>query len=145
VISLTLDGRVDFQTTGIEAIHNKTFWQTRQYSDLQIPNDNNTPNDHPSMIASNSDSINDIENMDRTRQIGDLSVYYYYARTVGPVLCAVFPVGHALLAFAENFPQVWLSKWTTAGGGQLPLYIRLCGVGTGSFTSYHLVHMDRLP
>ncbi|KAJ5209119.1 ABC transporter integral membrane type 1 [Penicillium cf. viridicatum] len=123
VVSLTSDGRVDLQTTGIEAIHNKNFWQARQYSDPQTQDDNNKPNDHSSIMASNSDPINDIENMDRTRQIGDLSVYYYYARTVGPVLCAVFLVGHALLAFAENFPQVWLSKWTTAGGGQLPLYI----------------------
>ncbi|CAI7670419.1 unnamed protein product [Penicillium palitans] len=123
VVSLTSDGRVDLQTTGIEAIHNKNFWQARQYSDPQIQDDNNKPNDHSSIMASNSDPINDIENMDRTRQIGDLSVYYYYALTVGPVLCAVFLVGHALLAFAENFPQVWLSKWTTAGGGQLPLYI----------------------
>lgn len=26
-------------------------------------------------------------------------------------------------AFTENFPQVWLSRWTKAGGGQLPLYL----------------------
>ncbi|KAJ5163601.1 ABC transporter integral membrane type 1 [Penicillium coprophilum] len=123
VVSLTSDGRVDLQTTGIEAIRNQNFWQARKYSDPQIQDDNNKPNDHSSIMASNSDPINDIENMDRTRQIGDLSVYYYYARTVGPVLCALFLVGHALLAFAENFPQVWLSKWTTAGGGQLPLYV----------------------
>lgn len=123
VVSLTSDGRVDFQTTGIEAIHNKSFWQARQYSDPQIQDDHNKPNDHSSIMASNSDPINDVENMDQTRQIGDLSVYYYYARTVGPVLCAVFLVGHALLGFAENFPQVWLSKWTTAGGGQIPLYV----------------------
>ncbi|KAJ5633110.1 ABC transporterintegral membrane type 1 [Penicillium lividum] len=124
VVSLTSDGRLDIQTTGIETFHNKDFWQARQYSDSQSQDDNNNNlNDQSSIIASNSDPINDIEDMDRTRQIGDLSVYYYYARTVGPVLCAVFLVGHALLAFAENFPQVWLSKWTAAGGGQLPLYV----------------------
>lgn len=44
-------------------------------------------------MASNSDPISNIENMDRTQQIGDLSIYYYYARTVGPVLSAVFLVG----------------------------------------------------
>jgi hypothetical protein len=75
VVSLTSDGRVDLQTTGIEAIHNKDFWQARQYSDPQIQDDNNKPSDHSSIMASNSDPINDIENMDRTRQIGDLSVY----------------------------------------------------------------------
>ncbi|KAJ5869650.1 hypothetical protein N7455_004591 [Penicillium solitum] len=70
----------------------------------------------------------DIENMDRTRQIGDLSIYYYYVRTVGPILSAVFLVGQVFSAFAENFPQVWLSKWSTAGCGQLPLYLSVYAV-----------------
>lgn len=54
-----------------------------------IPLDDN----HSKTMASNSDPISNIENMDRTQQIGDLSIYYYYARTVGPVLSAVFLVG----------------------------------------------------
>lgn len=70
----------------------------------------------------------DIENMDRTRQIGDLSIYYYYVRTVGLILSAVFLVGQVFSAFAENFPQVWLSKWSTAGCGQLPLYLSVYAV-----------------
>ncbi|KAK6826667.1 hypothetical protein RU639_004770 [Aspergillus parasiticus] len=72
---------------------------------------------------SSDDPVNEVEEEDRTRQIGDLSVYYYYARIVGPFLCTVFLLAHAFLAFAENFPRVWLSKWTEAGGGQLPLYL----------------------
>ncbi|CAG8909081.1 unnamed protein product [Penicillium egyptiacum] len=129
VVSLVSDGRVDLQTIGSEAILNTNFWQDRQYSDAQMQDDlNDKPNAHSNKMASNSDPIREIENMDRTRQIGDLSVYYYYARTVGPVLCAVFLVGHVLLAFAESFPQVWLSRWTTAGGGQLPLYLSVYAV-----------------
>ncbi|KAJ5435683.1 ABC transporter integral membrane type 1 [Penicillium cf. griseofulvum] len=129
VISLTSDGRVDLQTTGSEAMLSTNFWQTRQYSDLQMQDDiDDKPNDHSNTIASNSDPIGEIENMDRTRQTGDLSVYYYYAQTVGTVVCAVFLVEHAFLAFAESFPQVWLSKWTTAGGGQLPLYLSVYAI-----------------
>ncbi|KAJ5992424.1 ABC transporter integral membrane type 1 [Penicillium sp. IBT 35674x] len=124
VVSLSPDGRVELQTTGSDTIRNSNIWQARQYSDPQIQDNlNDRSNEHTSTRASNSDSVSDTESMDRTRQIGDLSVYYYYARTVGPGLCAVFLTGHVLLAFAENFPQVWLSDWTAAGGGQLPLYI----------------------
>ncbi|OQE10326.1 hypothetical protein PENVUL_c004G03056 [Penicillium vulpinum] len=123
VVSLTSDGRVELQTTGSEAVRNTNFWQARQHSDARILDDlNDEPNDHSNTMTSDSDPISD-ENMDRARQIGDLSVYHYYARTFGPVLCAVFIIGHVLLAFAENFPQVWLSRWTTVGGGQLPLYL----------------------
>jgi ABC-type multidrug transport system fused ATPase/permease subunit len=129
VVSLTSDGRVDLQTTGSEAVLNTNFWQARQYSDAQIQDDlNDKPNDHSTTMTSDSDPISEIENMDRTRQIGDLSVYYYYARTVGSVLCVVFLVGHVLLAFSESFPQVWLSRWTTAGGGQLHLYLSVYAV-----------------
>ncbi|KAJ5660981.1 ABC transporter integral membrane type 1 [Penicillium longicatenatum] len=124
IVSLTSDGRVDLQTTGIEGIRNKKFWQARQPSDPHFQNDlNEKLNEHSDITDSSPDPISDIEDMDRTRQIGDFSVYSYYARTVGPVLCVVFLVGHSLLAFGENFPQVWLSRWTTAGGGHLPLYV----------------------
>ncbi|KAJ9485611.1 hypothetical protein VN97_g7741 [Penicillium thymicola] len=128
VVSLTSDGRVDLQTTGSEAISNTNLWKARHYSDAQIQDGLNGNSDHPKTIASNSDPIGDIENMDRTRQIGDLSIYYYYAQTVGPVLCAVFLVGQVSSAFAENFPQVWLSRWTAAGGGQLSLYLSVYAV-----------------
>lgn len=129
MVSLTSDGRVDLQTTGSEAISNTNLWKTRQYSDAQIQDGlNGNSGDHSKTMASSSDPISDIENMDRTRQIGDLSIYYYYAQKVGPVLCAVFLAGHVFSAFTENFPQVWLSKWTTAGGGQLPLYLSVYAV-----------------
>ncbi|KAJ5684651.1 ABC transporter integral membrane type 1 [Penicillium maclennaniae] len=127
VVSLTSEGRVDLETTGTEAIRNKGFWLARKYSSPQTQDDlNDNLDEHlHGAASSNSDPISDIENMDRTRQTGYLSVYYYYAQTVGPILCAVFLAGHAMLAFAENFPQVWLSKWTAAGGGNLPLYVSI--------------------
>ncbi|KAJ5401745.1 ABC transporter integral membrane type 1 [Penicillium crustosum] len=124
VVSLTSGGRFNPQTTGSEAINNTNLWKPRHHSDAQIRDGlNGNSDDHSKTTSSNSNPISDSENMDRTRQIGDLSIYYYYARTVGPVLCAVFFVGQVFSAFAENFPQVWLSKWTTAGGEQLPLYL----------------------
>ena len=61
--------------------------------------------------------------MDLTRRTGDLAVYSYYARTIGLPLLVTFFVAQATAAFVENFPQVWLNWWTSAGGGQLPLYL----------------------
>ncbi|KAI9044363.1 P-loop containing nucleoside triphosphate hydrolase protein [Aspergillus affinis] len=72
--------------------------------------------------ATAHEPIHDIEDLDRTRQIGEFSVYLYYARAMGPLLCVLFLVAHAFLAFAESFPRVWLSWWTQANSNQLPIY-----------------------
>lgn len=59
--------------------------------------------------------------METTRRTGDLSVYWYYFRTVRPLIFVTFVAVHALGAFTDNFPQVWLNWWTADGGRGLLL------------------------
>ncbi|KAE8391677.1 P-loop containing nucleoside triphosphate hydrolase protein [Aspergillus alliaceus] len=121
IISLNSHGQIEFQATGGDTIQYANLIRGREVTVAGEGGLNEKTCDETS--RSLSDPVNNMEDQDQTRQIGDLSVYYYYARIVGPVLCTVFLLTHAFLAFAENFPRVWLSKWTEAGGGQLPLYL----------------------
>ncbi|KAB8278602.1 P-loop containing nucleoside triphosphate hydrolase protein [Aspergillus minisclerotigenes] len=121
VISLSADGQVELQTTGRDVILYAAIPRGREDTDAGEGGLNEKTWDKTANLS--DDPVNEVKDEDRTRQIGDLSVYYYYARVVGPFLCTVFLLAHAFLAFAENFPRVWLSKWTEAGGGQLPLYL----------------------
>ncbi|XHG07806.1 hypothetical protein AWENTII_010938 [Aspergillus wentii] len=125
VISLGTDGRVQLEKRTGDDIGYAGFFQDTQSSGKGEQDD---PNDEVQDQATTSPAcapnlINDIEDLDRSRQMGDLSVYSYYAQTAGPVIITSFLVAHAVLAFAENFPQVWLSMWTKAGGRHLPLYL----------------------
>ena len=121
VISLSADGQVELQTTGRDAIPYAAIPHGREDTDAREGGLNEKTWDKAA--DSSDDPVNEVKDEDRARQIGDLSVYYYYARIVGPFLCTMFLLAHAFLAFAENFPRVWLSKWTEAGGGQLSLYL----------------------
>ncbi|KAB8254971.1 P-loop containing nucleoside triphosphate hydrolase protein [Aspergillus pseudonomiae] len=121
VISLSADGQIELQTTGKDAIQYAAIIRENEDTDAGAVDPNEKTWDKAA--SSSNNAVNEVEDDDRTRQIGDLSVYYYYARIVGPSLCTMFLLAHALLAFAENFPRVWLSKWTEAGGSQLPLYL----------------------
>lgn len=121
VISLSADGQVELQTTGRDAILYAAIPRGREDTDAGEGDLNEETWDKAANLS--DDPVNEVKDEDRTRQIGDLSVYYYYARIVDPFLCTVFLLTHAFLAFAENVPRVWLNKWTEAGGGQLPLYL----------------------
>ncbi|OGM40676.1 hypothetical protein ABOM_010583 [Aspergillus bombycis] len=120
-LSLSADGQVELQMTGRDAIQYGAIIRGKEDTDVGEGHLHEKTWDKAA--GSSNDPANEVEDDDRTRQTGDLSVYYYYARIVGPFLCTVFLLAHALLAFAENFPRVWLSRWTEAGGSQLPLYL----------------------
>ncbi|KAE8358078.1 putative multidrug resistance protein [Aspergillus caelatus] len=121
VISLSADGQVELQTMGMDAIQYAAI--IRGIEDTGAEEGGLKEKTCDEAARSSDGPGNEVGNEDRTRQIGDLSVYSYYARIIGPFLCTVFLFAHAFLAFAENFPRVWLSKWTEAGGDQLPLYL----------------------
>lgn len=121
IISLNSHGQVELQATGGDTIQYVNLIRGREDTGAGEGGLNEKTWDKIS--RSSNEPMNNTEDQDQTRQIGDLSVYYYYARIVGPVLCTVFLLAHAFLAFAENFPRVWLSKWTEAGGDQLSLYL----------------------
>ncbi|KAE8415945.1 putative multidrug resistance protein [Aspergillus pseudocaelatus] len=121
VISPSADGQVELQTMGMDAIQYAAI--IRGIEDTGAEEGGLKEKTCDEAARSSDGPGNEVGNEDRTRQIGDLSVYSYYARIIGPFLCSVFLFAHAFLAFAENFPRVWLSKWTEAGGDQLPLYL----------------------
>ncbi|PYH89693.1 putative multidrug resistance protein [Aspergillus ellipticus CBS 707.79] len=120
VVSLGLNGQIELQTTAGDEIGHLILTQSLQSSDQSQKDDLDETN---SFSESTLGPTDDMENLNDARQVGDLSVYLYYARIVGPVLFAAFISCQAFLAFAENFPRVWLSMWTEAGGRQLPLYL----------------------
>lgn len=80
------------------------------------------------------------EMMDLTRRTGDTAVYKYYYKSIGLRNSLLFVVITLAYCFAYNFPrkyphatpdcfeadvlsEVWLQRWTSAGGGELPLYV----------------------
>lgn len=48
------------------------------------------------------------------RRTGDLSVYYYYARSVGVLAVITFVVAMSAYVFCISFPQIWLGWWADA-------------------------------
>jgi ABC-type multidrug transport system fused ATPase/permease subunit len=83
-----------------------------------VPDPNNSQKSNESSQAAKTETI-----MELTRRTGDLKVYSYYIRNARPLLWAGFVVVTASVAFAENFPFVWLNWWTQAGGQKLSLYL----------------------
>jgi ABC-type multidrug transport system fused ATPase/permease subunit len=107
-----------------EGFLNYTTTESNESTDkvvVPIPN-SNQKSDEASQGAK-TDTI-----MELTRRTGDLKVYYYYIRNVMPLLWVGFVVVTALVAFAENFPFVWLNWWTQAGGQKLSLYLPVYAV-----------------
>ena len=81
------------------------------------------PNPDESSIEAETDNM-----MEAARRTGDLKIYKYYVRNVEPVVWIGFVVVTALVAFAVNFPVVWLSWWVQAGGQKLSLYLPVYAV-----------------
>ncbi|KAL8856229.1 MAG: hypothetical protein Q9178_007146 [Gyalolechia marmorata] len=48
------------------------------------------------------------------KRTGDLSIYAYYARSVGWVSVITFIVAISAYVFCVSFPQIWLGWWATA-------------------------------
>ncbi|KAL3422989.1 hypothetical protein PVAG01_04736 [Phlyctema vagabunda] len=64
-------------------------------------------------FESNSSTL--VDAMDeKTRQLGDLSVYWYYFKSVGWWTTSVLLFYQAVNAFTSSFPTVWLKWWADA-------------------------------
>ncbi|KAG4423435.1 hypothetical protein IFR04_003402 [Cadophora malorum] len=103
------------------------------------------PNPNESSIEAETDST-----MEAARRTGDLKVYNYYVRTVEPVIWIGFVAVTALVAFAVNFPVVWLNWWVQAGGQKLslylPVYAALALIATASsMLSIWVMFMNLMP
>ncbi|KAJ3497544.1 hypothetical protein NLG97_g1819 [Lecanicillium saksenae] len=49
---------------------------------------------------------------DRARQMGDVTVYKHYIKTISILPWTIFLVSGCCFGFLANYPRVWLSKWT---------------------------------
>ena len=54
------------------------------------------------------------EEFEANKRTGDLSIYAYYAGSVGWVAVVVFVVSICSYAFCISFPQIWLAWWAEA-------------------------------
>ncbi len=53
-------------------------------------------------------------NLDANRRTGDISIYAYYASSVGWFAVTSFMVAMSAYVFCISFPQIWLGWWSTA-------------------------------
>ncbi|KAK0112722.1 hypothetical protein ONS95_014458 [Cadophora gregata] len=106
--------------------------------------------EYPSNSNEASEVIETDKMMDLTRRTGDLKIYKYYIRNVEPVVWIGFVITTALVAFAENFPVVWLNWWVQAGGKHLSLYLPVYAAlallaTTSSMLSIWVMFMNLMP
>jgi ATP-binding cassette, subfamily C (CFTR/MRP), member 1 len=59
--------------------------------------------------ASTEDTVGD-----KSRQMGDFSVYKYYFAATGRLAMIIFWALEILWAFLETFPSVWLKWWSSS-------------------------------
>ena len=52
--------------------------------------------------------------LEANRRTGDLSVYYYYIKTVGTMAVIIFIIAISSYVFCYSFPQIWLGWWADA-------------------------------
>jgi ABC-type multidrug transport system fused ATPase/permease subunit len=62
-------------------------------------------------------------NEDKTRQIGDFTVYMFYASAVGKWAMIVFLLYQLGWAFFSTFPLVWLNWWSERPGQNDAIYL----------------------
>jgi len=65
----------------------------------------------------------DEQKLDLTRQVGDLTVYRYYAKSVGVGYLFLFLAFCATYAFFSSFSQVWLKWWTNDNGARVAFWL----------------------
>ncbi|KAF2670819.1 putative multidrug resistance protein [Microthyrium microscopicum] len=65
-------------------------------------------------------SIEEVKDLDR--KMGDVAVYSYYLRVIGPRRLAVFVFFASLTAFSNTFSSIWLKWWSDIHGQQAATY-----------------------
>ena len=79
----------------------------------------------------------DASELEANKRTGDLSVYAYYARSVGWFAVLTFVIAICGYVFCYTFPQIWLGWWSNANaknpnsnlGYWLGIYALLCVMG----------------
>ena len=67
----------------------------------------------PTEMTSPERDMEDIQ-LEGNRRTGDLSVYYYYIKTVGTLAVIIFIIAISTYVFCYSFPQIWLGWWADA-------------------------------
>jgi ABC-type bacteriocin/lantibiotic exporter with double-glycine peptidase domain len=79
-----------------------------------------TPKSKPQPPETTTETSPPTPGTDKSRQMGDKSVYKHYIRSMGWYLAALALFFASLFGFFSNFPVVWLSYWTNDVNSEYP-------------------------
>lgn len=75
----------------------------------------NAPQDSVPTLAPTKEAVEDADSeFEANKRTGDLSIYAYYAKSVGWVSVLTFMVAISAYVFCISFPQIWLGWWAAA-------------------------------
>ncbi|KAL8973607.1 MAG: hypothetical protein Q9197_002152 [Variospora fuerteventurae] len=75
----------------------------------------NAPQDSVPTLAPTKEAVEDADSeFEANKRTGDLSIYAYYAKSVGWVSVITFMVAISAYVFCISFPQIWLGWWAAA-------------------------------
>ncbi|KAL8774135.1 MAG: hypothetical protein Q9209_001243 [Squamulea sp. 1 TL-2023] len=129
IIVLNDKGRIEEQGTFAELNANGGYvsgldlpsadWRTRNYGASTSSLDHLLPTASqdfiPSLPPTKEVLIEDAESeFEANKRTGDLSIYAFYARSVGVWAVITFVVAMSGYVFCISFPQIWLGWWATA-------------------------------
>ncbi|PVH80975.1 putative multidrug resistance protein [Cadophora sp. DSE1049] len=150
ILVLGISGNLVMQGTYHELSNMKEFSAYQSELVEEIP-ESGPPAAEPVSNSNESSPVAETDKMmELTRRTGDLKVYKYYVRNVEPAIWIGFVIVTALVAFAENFPVVWLNWWVQAGGQHLSLYLPVYAAlaliaTTSSMLSIWVMFMNLMP
>ncbi|KAH7413379.1 ABC transporter family protein [Cadophora sp. MPI-SDFR-AT-0126] len=150
ILGLDPSGKLVMQGTYDELSNMKEFSVYANELVEAIPESDSPASEDVSNSNESSQVAETDKMMELTRRTGDLKIYKYYIRNVEPAIWIGFVIVTALVAFAENFPVVWLNWWVQAGGQQLslylPVYAALALIATvSSMISIWVMFMNLMP
>lgn len=83
----------------------------------------------PELLRKTTTASSAISEADRSRQLGDRSVYKHYFRSMGYFLAANIFFFSAVFGFFYNFPTIWLKLWSDDITVEHPTHTRAYYVG----------------
>ncbi|RDW82953.1 hypothetical protein BP5796_04444 [Coleophoma crateriformis] len=147
IIALGPKGDVVEQGTFEEL--NKSNGYVTSFKVKKIKADSSTTEAKQTSFRLGGDSRNSLDDAmdEKKRQLGDLSIYSYYFKSIGVLPTIFFFLGCANYGFLDSFPTVWLKWWADANAQQpnkdvgmyMGIYSFLQGAGlvTLAFVVFH--------
>ncbi|KAL9030430.1 MAG: hypothetical protein Q9196_001447 [Gyalolechia fulgens] len=73
------------------------------------------PDDYLPVVPHSKEAVEDPDSeFEANKRTGDLSIYAYYAKSVGVLAVVTFVVAISAYVFCISFPQIWLGWWAAA-------------------------------